>query len=595
MTTSEFDSRVVVTSAQTVVDIPALMHAISHCHDIMAELQAAQAELNTLVDQVCTLHVDHMGAANIAAEHLKHARNILTNNAQELTRFIDHLSYTALIYSAAEGDAAAFAQLRAWLYPSMLSYLETGTRSTHATFATLSQHPHRHLPWKQAWRTGRHSDIWPAPFQMSAAYAAIYGAVFGSGVGSDPVDSLAMQFHVEEVSRSLMRNTHWIHNNDTPSLQAFGTSAESATPEAAAIAGGALFGWGRLLNGNRRSILVGRPRHTQSAAASPRTEQRTLRIPLNPRAQQWSRTLLPSAPGFSHFLNLGHNLGALPNGALNASASGSSSSIDSPASNSLLPEEKTLPPTHTPHEVATPRAPSALIERIGNLAEGQEHGEFEILKHETQGPEGTQRSWSVIIRGTQDWTAGTSNIQDMHTNFNAIAGLESDQTHAIKAAMNDMGIAPTEAVEFVGHSQGGIIAAQLASDTEIKERYKVAAVLTAGAPTAGYNPSTSAGMLNLENTRDQVPALDGRENANRGNNLTVHFDGEPLKLQTANGEEVFAHDMSVYREAMAHFEDSPTTGTAEVSSWMEARARELGLKDGTNTTSYVYTTQRSSW
>lgn len=602
MTESDFDARVVVSSAQTVADIPALMHAIAHLEGTQHDLEACRNELANLTNRAHALTGDPHGMAHVGAENLQGACSTLANSADSLTQFIHNLAYTALIYSAAEGDAAAFARIRAQLYPSLLTYLEVGTSinpfsSAHlATFMRLP--PQRSGPWRQAWRNGGRHNIWPMPFQASAAYAAIYGAIFGSGMGSDPVDSLAMQFHVEEVSRGLMRSTHWYSSDKAFSLQELGTQADSATPEAAAVAGGALFGWGRLLNGNRRSIILGRPAHAPHTPWEAGTARpRSLRLPLRPHSSVWSRTLIPGAPGFSQFLNLGHDAGRLPAGTVdvlrNAHPSGGGAGITH-LTGGAIPHGQPLPPMHAPREVTTPHAPSSLIERIGNLAESKEYGEFEILKHETSGAHGVERSWSVIIRGTQEWTAGTTNIQDMHTNFNAIAGLESDQTQAIKAAMADMGIKPTEAVEFVGHSQGGIVAAQLASDTEIRKHYSVAAVLTAGAPTAGYNPDTSVGMLNLENTRDQVLALDGRENANRGNNLTVHFDGMPLRLTTSDGQDVFAHDMSVYREAMAHFEEAPTTGTAEVSAWIDTREKKLGLKDTTRTTSYVYTTQRSS-
>lgn len=597
MTGDDFDTRIVVSSAKTVADIPALMCAISQLHEAMRDLQACHSELEALANRTGTLTGEHIGNASVAAESIGRACSVLLSSSYQLARFIDSLAYTALIYSAAEGDAATFAQLRAWLYPSPLSYFEAGPLTAPFTFATIADLPRgRSRPWRQVWPGSHYREIWPRPFHLSVGYAAIYGTIFGSGVGSDPVDSLALQFHIEDISRSLMRSTHWFEHGSTPSGQMLGPHATSATPEAAAIAGGAFFGWGRLLNGSRRSIILGRPgRGAQDSPAPLKPGPRTLRLPLRAQSSVWSRTLIPGAPGFSGFLNLGQSLGTLPEGMLTASASGSSSSYDEAGRSSLAPESKSFPPTHTPREVATPHAPSALIERIGNLAEGKEYGEFEILKHETQGPKGSEYSWSIIIRGTQEWTAGTTNIQDMHTNFNAIAGVESDQTRAIKAAMADMGIQPTEAVEFVGHSQGGIVAAQLASDTEICNRYTVAAVLTAGSPTAGYTPVTSVGMLNLENTRDQVPALDGRENVNRGNNLTVHFDGRSLNLQTLENEEVFAHDMTVYREAMAHFESAPTVATAEISAWMEARERALGLGEGTHTTSYVYTTQRSSW
>ncbi|WP_175957340.1 hypothetical protein [Schaalia sp. Marseille-Q2122] len=598
MSTSEFDARVVVTSSTTVADIPALMDAISILRPLTEELEICGSDLNTLAARVGDLINEGEADLFWAYSRSETARSALTAITRELDLFTEHLGTCALSYSAAEGDAAAFAQLRAWLYPSPLSYLEVLTSGGTSLFGPLARLPRRENdPWRQSWRSGRVRDIFPPSFEFAAVSTAIYGGIFATNSGSDPTDSWAMQFHVEDLSRSLMRTSYWLHQDEAPAGQRWGAQATHATPEAAAVAGGALFGWGRLLFGSKKSILLGRPQEDPHAGATPsqkRAAPRTLRIPRSPQARMYNQSLLPGSPGISQFFNTGQGLGVLPEGAFPTTPSGSSSSWDGGNIDLRLGPEESLP-QHTIRTVNTPHDPSALIERIEQLAEGQDYGEFEILKHETPGPHGPQRSWSVVIRGTQHWTAEGSNIQDLHTNLNGVAGLESDQTRAIKAAMMDVGISPDEPVELVGHSQGGIIAAQLASDTEVTERYTVAAVLTAGAPTAGYDPNTSVGMLSLENTRDQVTALDGRENANRGNNLTVHFDGDLLDHRTASGDEVFAHDMSVYSEAIKHFESSPTSATQEVSEWMSKREEALSLRPNTHTTSHVYTTRRSPY
>lgn len=608
MTSSNFDSRVVVTSAQTSVDIPALMQAISRVGAIFHEFEWSRDELRKVADSAHSAHTLCSPDVRCAAEYIDMADRALAIGMQRLEHFSESLSYAALIYAAAEGDAAAFAHVRALLYPSVISYIEAGSASIPLNAASVVQKPiGTTMPWKSRGKAQQWREIFPRSFQQSAAYAALYGAVFATGAGSDPVDSLAMQFHIEEASRSVVGSSGWLSQVGELPEQEWGAFAARATPEAAAIAGGALFGWGRLLYGDRHHLLLGRPSHEAPGSKgqgaqvqgvgmqreAPGKAAQMLRLPLSPQSTYRSRTVIPGAPGFSRFLNLGQDLGALPESTLNGLPE--RKEMGGNLDNSVVAAASVKPvPIHAAHRVLTPHEPSTLIDRIGQLAEGQEYGEFEILKHETQGPRGVERSWSVIIRGTQEWGAGSTNIQDMHTNFNAIAGLESDQTRAIKAAMIDAGIDSAEPVEFVGHSQGGIVAAQLASDAQIHERYRVAAALTVGAPTAGYNPDLAVGMLSLENTRDQVPALDGAENSDRGRNLTVHFDGHLLGVKTGAGEEAFAHDMPVYEQAMKHFESAPTEGTSEVTTWMEARQRELGLARNTRTTSYVYTTQRSS-
>ena len=154
------------------------------------------------------------------------------------------------------------------------------------------------------------------------------------------------------------------------------------------------------------------------------------------------------------------------------------------------------------------------IEHITQMHGGDaDNGEIAIEEHVTVGEDGTTtRSWTVDIRGTQSFAIGESGPQDTTTNLQGVAGMSSDQLDAIKEAMNAAGIAPGEAVEFAGHSQGGIMAAQLAADPGVRARYNVVSVVTAGSPTATIAPSDVPLLRKLGRHR---PGL-GRERDARG-------------------------------------------------------------------------------
>lgn len=250
-------------------------------------------------------------------------------------------------------------------------------------------------------------------------------------------------------------------------------------------------------------------------------------------------------------------------------------------------------PTVPPRRVRTPHRPTELLQRLSALADGRTHGQFEILEHRTPGPFGERRSWSVVIRGTQKWGVGGSNPQDMLTNLQGVGGLSSDQVRAVEAGLEMVGAAPGEPVEFVGHSQGGIVAAQLAADEGVLARHRVVSVLTAGSPTAGARLGPGVAALHLENTRDLVPSLDGLANPAAPGRLTVHFDGAALGGGAGGA---FAHDMSVYREAMGRLEAAQgregNASVAEVGEWMRARGEAMGWDERTRTTSWVMDTRR---
>lgn len=235
------------------------------------------------------------------------------------------------------------------------------------------------------------------------------------------------------------------------------------------------------------------------------------------------------------------------------------------------------------------------IEHIVDMHGGDaDNGEIAIEEHVTVGEDGTTtRSWTVDIRGTQSFAIGQSGPQDMTTNLQGVAGMASDQLNAVMEAMDAAGISPEEAVEFAGHSQGGIMAAQLAADPAVRARYNVVSVVTAGSPTATVAPS-DVPVLSYENSGDIVPGLDG--NATRGDNVTT----------------VRFHDY----EAAAHPEDSvPSSHSAplyvdEIRSTLDAarassdpglnalaaaeahRNQALGLTPSTQTTIHHYQTRR---
>ena len=163
--------------------------------------------------------------------------------------------------------------------------------------------------------------------------------------------------------------------------------------------------------------------------------------------------------------------------------------------------------------------------------------------------------------------------------------------------MDMAGIKADEPVEFVGHSQGGIIAAQLAADPQVRSRYCVASVLTAGSPVAGFDPDSSVPMLNMENTRDIVPALDGGANANRGHALTLHFDSEHLERKQGQDNPIAAHDIATYTEAIRECESADAgryRNIEDVHRWEEERRTRLGITEATRTRSYIFDTRRVS-
>ena len=235
------------------------------------------------------------------------------------------------------------------------------------------------------------------------------------------------------------------------------------------------------------------------------------------------------------------------------------------------------------------------IEHITQMHGGDaDNGEIAIEEHVTVGDDGeTIRSWTVDIRGTQSFAIGQTGPQDMTTNLQGVAGMSSDQLVAIKEAMNAAGIAPGEAVEFAGHSQGGIMAAQMAADPSVRARYNVVSVVTAGSPTATIVPS-DVPVLSYENSGDIVPGLDG--NGTRGDNVTTVMFRDYEATCHADDPVPCSHSAPLYVDEIrstldaAHTSSDP--GLSALAAAEARRTQALGLTQNTQTTVHHYQTRR---
>ena len=235
------------------------------------------------------------------------------------------------------------------------------------------------------------------------------------------------------------------------------------------------------------------------------------------------------------------------------------------------------------------------IEHITQMHGGDaDNGEIAIEEHVTVGEDGTTtRSWTVDIRGTQSFFIGQTGPQDMTTNLQGVAGMSSDQLDAIKEAMSAAGIAPGEAVEFAGHSQGGIMAAQMAADPSVRARYNVVSVVTAGSPTATIAPS-DVPVLSYENSGDIVPGLDG--NGTRGDNVTTVMFRDYEATCHTDDPVPCSHSAPLYVDEIrstldaAHTSSDPGLGALAAAE--ARRTQALGLTQNTQTTVHHYQTRR---
>lgn len=130
-------------------------------------------------------------------------------------------------------------------------------------------------------------------------------------------------------------------------------------------------------------------------------------------------------------------------------------------------------------------------------------------------PDGTEH-WVVSLPSTQEWfdTTGTGAMNDRNTNVALMLmenpALKTQYERAVLRAMEEAGMAPGDPVVFTGFSQGGIMAANLASDPKLP--YTPIGVVTNGSPVDTFDVPRHIPVISFQHASDLVPTLDGDVN-----------------------------------------------------------------------------------
>lgn len=174
-------------------------------------------------------------------------------------------------------------------------------------------------------------------------------------------------------------------------------------------------------------------------------------------------------------------------------------------------------------------------------------------------------AYIVQIPGTQEWhPVRGDNPVDLATNVGLVAG---NRTHLASAVLDVMRAAriPNHApIMLTGHSQGGMVAAAIASDPQVRSEFNIKALVTAGSPVARVEIPSDVAVLSIEAEQDLVPKLDGADNPDRPNWVTVKRDLARGPMAESTRDLMSAHSLANYQRVGSELD---SVDDAAIAKW----------------------------
>ena len=188
-------------------------------------------------------------------------------------------------------------------------------------------------------------------------------------------------------------------------------------------------------------------------------------------------------------------------------------------------------------------------------------------------------AWILELPGTQDWSPRPAgNPFDLSTDVEAMAGeatfAAAGAAGVLEAVQRRRGrLGAGDPVMLVGHSQGGILAAALASDRRFRARQRVTDVVAFGAPVSRFPVPADVRVLSVEHRQDPVARLDGGPSPDRAGWVTVERD---LAGRVPSGRASATHRATEYLRT-AQLLDARLATRAADPSLADWRARTSGF------------------
>jgi len=225
--------------------------------------------------------------------------------------------------------------------------------------------------------------------------------------------------------------------------------------------------------------------------------------------------------------------------------------------------------------------PSGSVERLSRVPEGNQ------VRIERYDAPGEPPRFAVYVGPTETFSPhATSDPWDLTSNITGVAGLDAGSLRATELAMRDAGIRSGDEVQFVGFSQGGLVAARLAASGA----WNAAGLETYGAPAGGIAlPDGLVGMA-VRNTDDFIPALAGPQLDHHLLQVERRAFAEGVAIPTT--EPAPAHQREAYVATATVVDAASSSAVREQIAAMDGFTSDYADRDGSSITVTTYRAER---
>ena len=227
--------------------------------------------------------------------------------------------------------------------------------------------------------------------------------------------------------------------------------------------------------------------------------------------------------------------------------------------------------------------PSGAADRLARIPEGDQ------VRIELYEAPGRPPAWLVYVGPTESWALSAEDEPwDMTSNLAGVAGQSAGSVRATELAMAEAGIRPGDDVQFMGYSQGGLVAARLAG----AGTWNVVGLETFGAPTGSVElPADLPGIV-IRHTDDLVPALGGPHPVS--GQLQVEREAYPRGVPIPDDEPLPAHQRSAYLETARAIDAATSPELRAELARLDAVPQEYASRPGSTITTWTFHAERTT-